>query len=99
VLSVRGDLDMTTAPELRHQLLEILDSLDAPIKTLTLNLAALAFMDSSGLALLYIAQRDARRQGLEFMLYSLPDQPRRLLELTELTSQFPVREDDRPPGP
>jgi anti-sigma B factor antagonist len=61
VVSVRGNLDMGSAPELRHQLLDLLSD---PVKTLVLDVAALAFMDNAGTAFLYAARKDAQDRGV-----------------------------------
>jgi anti-anti-sigma factor len=61
VVAARGNLDMGSAPELRHQLLDLLA---APVKTMVLDVAALAFMDNAGAALLYAARKDAEDRGV-----------------------------------
>lgn len=61
MVAARGNLDMGSAPELRH---ELLDLLTEPVKTMVLDVAALAFMDNAGAAFLYAARRDAEDRGV-----------------------------------
>ncbi len=61
MVAARGNLDMGSAPELRHQLLDLLAS---PVKTMVLDVAALAFMDNAGTAFLYAARKDAEDRGV-----------------------------------
>ncbi|HEY3725200.1 MAG TPA: STAS domain-containing protein [Acidimicrobiia bacterium] len=80
VVSVRGNLDMRSAPELRHRLLELLDP---PVKMMILDVAALAFMDNSGAALLLAARRDAEDRGVMLQVMLGSARSSRALELTQ----------------
>ena len=91
VVSVRGNLNMRSAPELRHRLLELLDQ---PVKTMVLDVAALAFMDNSGAALLLTARKDAEDRGVMLQVMLGSARSSRALQLTE--SVGPVNGSSRP---
>lgn len=65
MVTLRGHLDMQSAPDLRHRLRQLLQ---LPIKTMTLDLGEVDFIDSSGIALLYTARRDAKDTSVAFNL-------------------------------
>ena len=80
VISVEGELDMASAPELER----LLDGQRGPV---LLDLRSLHFIDSSGLRLLVGAEERSRRDGLDLRLASGPA-TQRILELTGLTEHF-----------
>jgi anti-sigma B factor antagonist len=82
VLSLRGDLDLATAPAFRT---EVARALSGGASTVVLDLAALDFLDSVGLGLIVAALKRARSHGASFAVVC--DEPRVLkpFELTELT--------------
>jgi anti-anti-sigma factor len=84
---VRGDLDLASSPALIRRLLELLN---LPIRSLTLNLAELDFIDSSGLAALNTIHANAEERRITFTLASIPPQALRVLELTGLSQHFNV---------
>jgi anti-anti-sigma factor len=81
-----GDLDLLTAPELRGAL----DRLAAEKRPALLDLTEVSFMDSSGLATLIHATREAQRDGWSFAVTGELSAPVALLfELTEVRAQIP----------
>jgi anti-anti-sigma factor len=84
-LRLSGELDLSSAGELEAAIGDVQASSPGPI---TLDLAALTFMDSSGLAVLARAQR----AGRPVILAHLRDQARRLLELAGMLEHFDVRD-------
>jgi anti-anti-sigma factor len=91
VLSVSGELDLGTAPQLEQPLEEAL----AADGSLLIDLSACEFIDSTGIALLVRAwQRldgeSAQAGGGRFALCGLNDQVRRLLELSGLASSLSI---------
>lgn len=91
VLSVSGELDLSTAPQLEQPLEEALSSNDS----LLIDLSACEFIDSTGIALLVRAwQRLDGEPGSEgdsrFALCGLNNQVRRLLELSGLASSLSI---------
>ena len=62
-----GDLDLANAPLVRDELLRMLDDgLDA----LSIDLAGLTFLDSTGIAMLIVVRKRALELGVEFDVHS-----------------------------
>jgi anti-anti-sigma factor len=81
LLAVEGEIDIATSPRLITALNEaVTDSAGA----LVVDLSAVGFMDSTGLALLIRAHRRMSRRGRGFAVVC-PDGPvRRIFELTDM---------------
>lgn len=77
-LTLTGELDQSTAPDLRAALAE---TLDAPGPVLV-DLRECAFIDSTGLSLLVETKRHLAEDGRSFAVCCPDDDVRRLLELT-----------------
>jgi anti-sigma B factor antagonist len=84
-LRLSGELDLSSAGQLEVAISDVQASSHGPI---TLDLVALTFIDSSGLAVL----ARAHRAGRPLILAHLRDQPRRLLELAGMLEHFDVRD-------
>jgi anti-sigma B factor antagonist len=94
VLTVRGELDMNTAPELERLLGQAMKDEGAEI---ILDLTECEFIDSTGIALLVRSwQRVDRNAGGEgrgrLVLCSVNHQVRRLLEITGVESSISLHE-------
>jgi anti-anti-sigma factor len=89
-LSLAGEFDMTNAHRLRDQLDAILAN--APV-VIVVDLADLAFCDSSILGVLVVAQRHAHASGVALRLAAPPAFLRRLLTATNLDTVFQVFSD------
>jgi len=89
--SIRGELDMNTAPELEQQLEAALSDSDASI---VLDLCECEFIDSTGIALIVRAWQ--RLEGDEgrgrLVLCSHNHQVRRLLKITGVESSISMHE-------
>lgn len=79
VLKLQGELDMASAPGLGRALATALDAAPA---MLTLDLAGLTFLDSTGLRVLITASRRASGQGCTFVIRSPNRSVLRTLQLT-----------------
>jgi len=94
VISVRGELDLSTAPELEPPLEEAIATGDA---TVLIDLSECEFIDSTGIALIVRAwQRldssaDGEGSG-KVVICSNNDQVRRVLEITGLELSIPIHE-------
>jgi anti-anti-sigma factor len=90
-LTVRGELDMNTAPELERKLEEALADSDARIM---LDLSECEFIDSTGIALIVRAwQRlDGNGGGGRLVLCCINHQVRRLLKITGVESSISMHE-------
>lgn len=88
-IRVRGELDLSTAPNLEGPLDEALDSGEG---SLLIDLSQCEFIDSTGIALIVRAwQRlDSGNNGRVLVLCSQNDQVRRVLEITGLELSIPV---------
>ena len=82
-----GELDMSTAPQLRDELARLASS-GAGI--VTLDLSDLAFIDSTGLSVLITALKLLRQHGGELALRSPTPGTRKVLEITGLTEVFSI---------
>ena len=72
-----------------HQLRAALQAQQGSGHSVTIDLSAVEFMDSTGLRLLLEAQADANRDGWNVALApDLPDQVDRLLDLTGVRGNF-----------
>jgi anti-anti-sigma factor len=85
VVSIRGEVDLATAPELESFVVRALE--ESP-GTLVLDLEALSFIDSSGLRVLVAVSRDARSRGVAIQLRNVPRHAQRVLDLTGLSDWF-----------
>lgn len=85
VVTVRGEVDLATAPELEVSVRRALE--DAP-DGVVLDLTALSFIDSSGLRALVALSKDAKSRGASLALRNLPRHAQRVLELTGLSDWF-----------
>jgi anti-anti-sigma factor len=90
-ISVRGELDLSTAPDLEEPLDKALESGDGSV---LIDLSQCEFIDSTGIALIVRAwQRlDSGENGRALVLCSQNDQVRRVLEITGLELSIPVHQ-------
>ena len=88
-ISVRGELDLSTAPDLERPLEEALESGEG---SLLIDLSECEFIDSTGIALIVRAwQRlDSGENGRALVICSYNNQVRRVLEITGLELSIPV---------
>lgn len=86
---VEGQIDMNTSSTLRSHLREALEAQASP---LVVELSAVDFIDSSGLATLIEALQAVGRFGGSLRLCGLNPKVRQLFELSNLTSIFDLRE-------
>lgn len=85
VAVVRGEVDMSSAPLL---LREILATLALPITGVTVDLAYVTFLDSSGVSTLLTSRSRAVERGIEFRLESVPQQVRTVFATCDLLDLF-----------
>ena len=91
VIAVRGELDLSTAPELEGPLEEVVAPGDASV---LIDLSECEFIDSTGIAMIVRAwQRlngDGDGDGNRVVICSDNDQVRRVLEVTGLELSIPI---------
>ena len=85
VLTVRGDIDLASAPDFETALRTALEGSPGSI---TIDLGALTFIDSSGLRVLVSLSKDAQSQGATIALRNVPRHAQRVLDITGLSEWF-----------
>jgi anti-sigma B factor antagonist len=89
VIVVRGELDLSTAPELEEPLEQAVSTGDASI---LIDLSACEFIDSTGIALIVRAWQRLDGNGNRVVICSANDQVRRVLEVTGLELSIPIHD-------
>ena len=90
LITVEGDVDLYSSPELRKTLLRAVPkSKDGVVVVL----ANVSYMDSSGVATLVEGLRSAKEHGKRFALLTPSVAVMKVLELARLDSVFDVRSD------
>jgi anti-sigma B factor antagonist len=85
-VAVAGEVDAYTAPRMLAELLAAIER----DPRLTLDLSAVTFMDSQGLATLLRARQEAEARGGTLRLDRVSVRVLKLLQLTRMDSLFPV---------
>ena len=86
---IRGELDMETGPRAEEELRRAEN--DQP-GVLVLDLRDVTFFDSTGLQLVLDADVRAREEGRTFIVLAGDGEPRRVLELAEVTGRLNLEE-------
>jgi anti-sigma B factor antagonist len=86
VVEVDGDVDLGTSPALRRTLFDALPR----VARLALNLGAIRYIDSSGIATLIEVLKDSQRQNKEFVLFGLSPAVQEVFRLTHVIRIFRV---------
>ncbi|MBK7405280.1 MAG: STAS domain-containing protein [Phycisphaerales bacterium] len=87
ILSPRGDVDMSRAPSFRERVREAQAGRPA---RLVIDMGAVEYMDSSGLATLVEAMRNARTEGVELVLCALNPRVKAIFEIARLHQFFRI---------
>jgi anti-sigma B factor antagonist len=91
VVEVEGDVDLGTSPAFRRTLFEALPR----AAKLALNLAAIRYIDSSGIATLIEVLKDSQRLKIEFVLFGLSPAVEEVFRLTHVNRIFQVFQTER----
>ena len=92
VISLEGNL---LSEQGSAELMDLLKSnLESGNKKILFNLADVKFVNSTGLGMLLTAVSKVRNAGGEMALCSLPEQTKKLLQMTKLETVFIVRGDE-----
>lgn len=97
VVTVAGELDIATAPQLEQRLDLVLDAAARP--SVALEVSGLGFCDSSGLGLLVRLWKRLQRDEGRLMVLHPPVHLRTLLKRTGLDRMFVCADDLPEPGP
>jgi anti-sigma B factor antagonist len=93
ILSIRGELDLHNSPELRTNLLDLLNR-TSPGR-LVLNLGQVPYMDSSALAVLVEALKKLMKTGGRVSLVALQPRVKGLIEIARLSTIFSICKDEQ----
>jgi anti-sigma B factor antagonist len=93
LLSVQGEVDLATAPELEEALER---ALEVEGRRLVVDLRGVAFLDSTGLALILRHDRRARAAARRLIVVKGPPHVQKAFELTGLNERLTMI--DRPPA-
>lgn len=86
IISLAGDVDLHSSPQARQAILDAI-KLKQP---LLVELSAVSYMDSSGVASLVEGYQAARKQGTEFGLAEVSPKAMSVLKLARLDRVFPI---------
>jgi anti-sigma B factor antagonist len=86
VVEVDGEVDLGTSPDLRRTLFEVLPT----VRKLALNLGAIRYIDSSGIATLIEVLKRAQHLQKEFVLFGLSPAVQEVFRLTHVIRIFQV---------
>lgn len=86
IVDLEGDVDLGTSPNLRRALFDLLG--ETP--RLAVNLQALRYIDSSGIATLIEVLKAAQRLQKEFVLFGLSPAVRDVFRLTHVNRIFRI---------
>ena len=87
--SMQGKITIDNANEMRQILVNAISSQQGRV---IVDISGVAYMDTSGLATLLEALRNAGKQGKKLVLRGIQEQPRWLFEVTELDHVFEIEE-------
>jgi anti-sigma B factor antagonist len=90
IFDISGDIDLANSPEVRKALLhEVRDNRRSRV---VLNLSAVRYIDSSGVASLVESLKASRDIGSRFILVGLSGPAREVLQLSRLVKVFEIYE-------
>jgi len=93
ILDLSGDITLFNSPEIRKAMLSLLR--DKRVPHLVLNMQAVPYIDSSGVASLVEGLKISRDLNARFALYGLSKSARTVLELTHLVRIFEVHANEQ----
>jgi anti-sigma B factor antagonist len=92
IVDVTGDITLYHSPDLRKTLLDLIKTQHIPF--VIVNMTAVKYIDSAGVASLIEGLKAARELKSRFALFGLSRVAREVLELTRLLKVFEVYEDE-----
>jgi anti-sigma B factor antagonist len=88
IVALSGDVDLDSSPQVRSVLLESVRAKHGVL----VEMSAVSYIDSSGVASLVEAYQSARRGSTTFALVAVSDAAMRVLELARLDQVFSIHE-------
>jgi anti-sigma B factor antagonist len=86
VMAVTGDVDFNSSSELRTELLELIEAR----RDVLVDMSAVSYIDSSGVASLIEAYQTAKSLNTRFGLVAVSGTPLRVLQVARLEKIFPM---------
>ncbi|OEJ67153.1 STAS domain-containing protein [Magnetovibrio blakemorei] len=86
VVAISGEVDLSTSPKVREALLSCIKGAHGVV----VDLSAVSYIDSSGVASLVEAFQTAKTKGLGFALAEVSETPMRVLKLARLDQVFVI---------
>jgi anti-sigma B factor antagonist len=90
VVTVGGEIDLYTAPQLRNELVE---SLEAGTRRLVIDMSRAEFCDSTGISVLLSAMKRSRDRGGDLELVAPKPAVMKVLQVTGLDEVFVIHPD------
>jgi anti-sigma B factor antagonist len=87
VLSLRGEIDVYTAPRMRQA---IVDLVDAGSHNIVIDMEKVDFLDSTGLGVLVEGLKRVRTRGGSLSLVVTQDKIVKIFDITGLNKAFPI---------
>lgn len=88
VVALEGEVDLQHSPNVRKQLMELMFER----RHVLVDMALVAYIDSSGIASLVEAYQMARKNGTRFVLAAISQPALRVLQLARLDKVFAIAE-------
>ena len=86
ILALAGEVDLSCSPEARKKILSCLESK----QNLLVDLSAITYIDSSGVASLVEGYQTAKKLNLKFGLVGVSNAAMNVLQLARLDKVFPI---------
>jgi anti-sigma B factor antagonist len=89
VLTLRGEIDVYTAPRLRQA---IIDLVEGGARHIVVDMGAVDFLDSTGLGVLVGGLKRVKVQDGELSIVTSQDKIRKIFDITGLNKVFPIHD-------
>lgn len=89
IIAARGEIDLYASPELRNAILEAIAKTGS---TVGVDLSAVDYMDSSGVATLVEGLKSATNKKLAFVLVAPSNSVMKVLQLSKLDTVFTIKD-------
>lgn len=93
IFDIIGPIDLASSPQVRKLLLS--EFREARTRRVVLNLTAVKYIDSSGVASLVEGLKASRDVGSRFILFGLSPAAREVLQLSRLLKIFEIYDDEQ----
>jgi anti-sigma B factor antagonist len=89
LIAVSGDVDMRTAPEIEHRMVDLIAA--EGVDDVVIDLSRVEFFDSAGVRALIVAQREAGARDMRLKVSAASPRCRRVLEISGLDQLLGLR--------